>query len=148
VWKDYQISLQKGLQRQRKSQAACDCFVSLHRAEGFGLNIAECMGKGKIVIATDFSGSTDFTRPSNSLLVPYKMAAVGKGSYMHGGGQWWAEPDHDAAVDAMRRAASNAADVQRLAARGRADIMREYSFEAIGKVVKAAWQETLEPFAG
>src|SRR5258708_3350782 len=53
--------------------APCDCFVSRARAEGVGLTIAECMGKGKIVIATDFSGSTDFTRPSNSLLVPYKM---------------------------------------------------------------------------
>jgi glycosyltransferase involved in cell wall biosynthesis len=129
-------------------QAACDCFVSLHRAEGFGLNIAECMGKGKIVIATDFSGNTDFTRPSNSPLVPYKMIEVGRSGYMYGGGQWWAEPDHDAAVDAMRRAAANAADVRSLAARAREDIMRDYSLEAIGKIVKAAWAQTLAPFPG
>ena len=67
-------------------QAACDCLISLHRAEGFGLNIAECMGAGKIVIATNFSGNTDFTRPENSLLVPYKMAEVGKQAYIHGSG--------------------------------------------------------------
>jgi glycosyltransferase involved in cell wall biosynthesis len=127
-------------------QAACDCFVSLHRAEGFGLNIAECMGKGKIVIATDFSGSTDFARPSNALLVPYRMAEVGRGGYVHGGGQWWAEPDHDAAVDAMRRAAACGADVQALAARARADIMRDYSLDAIGRIARAAWEETLAPF--
>ena len=129
-------------------QAACDCFVSLRRAEGFGLNIAECMGKGKIVIATDFSGSTDFTRPSNSLLVPYTMVGVGKGDYMYGGGQWWAEPDHDAAVSAMRRAAANATDIQSLAVCAREDIMRDYSFAAIGRTVKAAWAETLAPFPG
>jgi glycosyltransferase involved in cell wall biosynthesis len=129
-------------------QAACDCFVSLHRAEGFGLNIAECMGKGKIVIATDFSGSTDFARPSNALLVPYRMAEVGRGSYVHGGGQWWAEPDHDAAVEAMRRAAAYGADVQALAACARADIERDYSLDAIGRIARAAWEETLAPFAG
>ncbi len=129
-------------------QAACDCLISLHRAEGFGFNIAECMAKGKSVIATDFSGNTDFTHAGNSLLVPYKMAVVGKDQYIYGGGQWWAEPDHEAAVAAIRRAASDAADVQRLAAQGRADIMRNYSFEAIGRTAKAAWEEKLEPFGG
>ena len=127
-------------------QAACDCFVSLHRAEGFGLNIAECMSKGKIVVATDFSGSTDFTRPENSLLIPYKMARVNKDEYIYGRGQWWAEPDHEAAVEAMRQAASNGSEIQSLAMRGRATIMQRYSVEAIGKIVKAAWQGELEPF--
>lgn len=127
-------------------QAACDCLISLHRAEGFGLNIAECMSKGKIVIVTNFSGNTDFTRPENSLLVPYKMAEVDKHAYRYGGGQWWAEPDHDAAVEAMRRAAANAAEVQHLAARARADIAQNFSFEAIGRIAKAAWQEELKPF--
>jgi glycosyltransferase involved in cell wall biosynthesis len=127
-------------------QAACDCLVSLHRAEGFGFNIAECMGKGKIVIATNFSGSTDFTRPDNSLLVPYKMVEVGKQAYVHGAGQWWAEPDHDAAVAALQRAYANASDIERLANRARADIMQQYSFDAVGRIVKAAWQNELEPF--
>src|SRR5262249_47730356 len=31
-------------------QRACDCLVSLHRAEGFGLNIAEAMLLGKPVV--------------------------------------------------------------------------------------------------
>jgi glycosyltransferase involved in cell wall biosynthesis len=127
-------------------RAACDCLISLHRAEGFGLNIAECMGQGKIVIATNFSGNTDFTRPGNSLLVPYKMAEVGKQAYIHGAGQWWAEPDHDAAVSAIQQAHSNRSDIQRLASRARADIAQQYSFDAIGNLVKAAWQDELEPF--
>jgi glycosyltransferase involved in cell wall biosynthesis len=126
-------------------QAACDCFVSLHRAEGFGLNVAECMGRGKIVIATDFSGSTDFARPENSLLIPYKMAEV-KGEYIYGRGQWWAEPDHQAAVEAMRQAASNGSEIQGRTMRARADIMDKYSVQAVAKIVKAAWLRELEPF--
>ena len=37
-----------------------DCFVSLHRAEGFGLTMAETMGMGKAVVATDYSGNLTF----------------------------------------------------------------------------------------
>ena len=34
--------------------AASDCYVSLHRAEGFGLTLAEAMALGKPVIATGY----------------------------------------------------------------------------------------------
>ena len=47
----------------------CDAFVSLHRSEGIGLSIAQSMLLGKPVIATNYSGNTDFTRPDNSCLV-------------------------------------------------------------------------------
>jgi glycosyltransferase involved in cell wall biosynthesis len=127
-------------------QAGCDCLISLHRAEGFGLNIAECMGAGKLVIVTNFSGNTDFTHSGNSLLVPYKMTEVGRQGYIHGAGQWWAEPEHDAAVSAIQQAYSNRSDIQQLANRARADIAQQYSFDAIGSLVRAAWQDELEPF--
>jgi glycosyltransferase involved in cell wall biosynthesis len=39
---------------------ACDCYVSLHRSEGFGLSMAEAMALGKPVIATAYSGNLDF----------------------------------------------------------------------------------------
>ncbi len=38
-------------------EAACDCFVSLHRSEGFGLAVAECMLLGKPAISTDWSAT-------------------------------------------------------------------------------------------
>ena len=41
-------------------EAACDCFVSLHRSEGFGLAVAECMYLEKPVIATDWSATAEF----------------------------------------------------------------------------------------
>src|SRR6202035_5522728 len=39
---------------------ACDCYISLHRAEGFGLTLAEAMALGKPVIGTGYSGNVDF----------------------------------------------------------------------------------------
>jgi hypothetical protein len=52
----------------------------------------------------------------------FSEIAVARGSYVHGGRKWWAEPDQGAAVDARRRAAACGADA--LAACARPDIMR------------------------
>ena len=47
--------------------AASDCLVSPHRAEGFGRNIAEAILLGIPVLATAFSGCTDFLAPDEGL---------------------------------------------------------------------------------
>jgi glycosyltransferase involved in cell wall biosynthesis len=57
----------------------CDVYVSLHRAEGFGLGMAEAMKMGKAVIATNYSGNTDFTRGDNACLVDYTLQKVEPG---------------------------------------------------------------------
>ena len=57
-------------------KAACDCYVSLHRAEGFGLTLAEAMAHGKPVIATGYSGNLTFMNDGNSYLVPYKLTEL------------------------------------------------------------------------
>jgi hypothetical protein len=53
---------------------ACDCFVSLHRAEGFGRGIAEALQLGMHVITTGYSGNIDFCRPPDADLVRYRQA--------------------------------------------------------------------------
>ena len=51
---------------------ACDCYVSLHRSEGFGLTMAEAMLLGKPVIATGYSGNLEFMDRGNSLLIGHE----------------------------------------------------------------------------
>jgi len=79
----------------------CDCFVSLHRSEGFGRGIAEAMFLGKPVVATGYSGNLDFMNDGNSCLVRYKLVDVGKDCYPFWENQVWAEPDIDHAVSHM-----------------------------------------------
>jgi glycosyltransferase involved in cell wall biosynthesis len=81
----------------------CDCFVSLHRSEGFGRGMAEAMFLEKPVIATGYSGNLDFMNEENSFLVPYKLIDVKEGSYPHAKGQVWAEPDIEHAAKYMIR---------------------------------------------
>jgi glycosyltransferase involved in cell wall biosynthesis len=50
---------------------AVDCYISLHRSEGFGLGMFEAMVMGKPVIGTAYGGNLEFMRNTHSLLVDY-----------------------------------------------------------------------------
>ncbi len=81
---------------------ACDCFVSLHRAEGFGRGLAEALLLDLQVIATGHSGNLDFSDPERVALVKHTERAVAPGEYFLGENQTWAEPDIEHAAALMR----------------------------------------------
>ncbi|MFT6435726.1 MAG: glycosyltransferase involved in cell wall biosynthesis [Candidatus Azotimanducaceae bacterium] len=86
-----------------------DCFISLHRSEGFGRGLAEAMCLRKTVICTAYSGNTDFCLSNTALLVDYEMVDLKPGDYPHGLGCQWAEPDLDHASYQMVRAVKDPA---------------------------------------
>src|SRR5215204_416489 len=87
--------------------AACDCYVSLHRSEGFGNTLAEAMYLGKPVIATGYSGNMEFMTPQNSYPVDYTLRPVGENSGPYPANGEWAEPDVGHAANLMRRVFEN-----------------------------------------
>lgn len=118
----------------------CDCFVSLHRSEGFGRGPAEAMALGKPVIATNYSGNTDFTKPDNSYLVEYALVPVGTGEYVFAEGQVWAEPDIDHAAAQMRKVFNSSNDSRQVGARAEQFIKEEFGPRAIGARYRARMQ--------
>ena len=115
--------------------AACDCYVSLHRAEGFGLTPAEAMALGKPVIATAYSGTMDFMTPSNSYLVPWSPAKVGLEGEQYPPEATWAQPDLDAAATFMRRVVDHPDEARTIGERARADVAANLSPEAVGAII-------------
>jgi glycosyltransferase involved in cell wall biosynthesis len=115
-------------------------YVSLHRSEGFGRNVAEAMLLGKPVIVTAHSGNMDFTLHDNAALVPARLRTVRQGEYPYGAGQLWADPDIDAASEAMRRMIADRTWREGLAERGQAFIAHAHSPQAVGE----AWSRRLE----
>lgn len=77
-----------------------DVLISLHRAEGFGLPIAEALARGQPALATGWSGNMAYMEGLDELLVDYRLGPVPPRTPIYGGqGQVWAEPDlRDAAA--------------------------------------------------
>jgi glycosyltransferase involved in cell wall biosynthesis len=93
--------------------SACDVYVSLHRAEGFGRTLAEAMLLGKPVVATDFSGNTDFLKPEVGFPVRWARREIQPGDYLFiepDDGAWWAQPDVDHAAQQLLAARQAAQD--------------------------------------
>lgn len=80
----------------------CDCFVSLHRAEGFGRGIAEAHSLGLQVISTNYGGNVDFCKELGAQLIDYELTQMSPGDYVESDQNSWAEPDIAHAAKAMR----------------------------------------------
>lgn len=82
---------------------AVDVVVSLHRAEGFGLVLAEAMLNETPCIATNWSANTEFMNDDVACMVGYKMARIEKeiGPYIPG--NYWAEANTDEAAFYMKK---------------------------------------------
>ena len=98
--------------------ASADVILSLHRAEGFGLLAAEGLWLGKPVVATAWSGVMDFLDADSAVLIPWTQSPVQDSQDMYKDG-WWAEPDIDAAADALRRLIDDPAERAALGLRAR-----------------------------
>ena len=110
----------------------CDCFLSLHRSEGFGRGLAEAMYYGKPVVATGYSGNLDFMNEANSCLVDCTLIPVGPDEYPHGVGQRWAEPDVEQAAWHLRRLVMDPAYAADIGQRAAHYIRTYHSFAVIG----------------
>lgn len=80
----------------------CDCYLSLHRSEGFGRTIAQASLLAKPVISTNWSGSVDILPEKGRLHVPFKLVAVKEEEYPGSQEQFWAEPDEQIAIDKLK----------------------------------------------
>lgn len=112
--------------------AACDCYVSLHRSEGFGLTPAEAMLLGKPVIATRYGGNLDFMTNENSYLVDHGWTKVGPGAHPYPADATWAEPDLEHAARLMREVFNDRAEAGRRAERGRREIREHHDAAVAG----------------
>jgi len=113
--------------------SVCDCYVSLHRSEGFGRTIAEAMLLGKPVIATAWSGSDELVRPDTAIPVSARLVPVEAGQYPWGDGQYWADPDTDHAAWAMRRLVEDRDARSRLGEAGREFTRNRHNAVTVGR---------------
>ena len=124
--------------------ARCDCYVSLHRSEGFGITAAEAMLRGKPVVATGYSGTREFMTPDNSFLVDYRVTPVGPRGELYPSEGRWAEPDLDHAAALMHQVWEQPDEARRRGELGRRTIEQNLSPAAVGRRAR----ERLEAISG
>lgn len=119
----------------RNLQMNTDLFLSPHRAEGFGLMMAEFLANGIPCVATAWSGNMDYMASLKPFLIPQRQVPVRDPTniYRSRRGAHWAEPDVNSGARALRWVYDNPGDAQNWSALGR---------EAILKSNKLAWEET------
>lgn len=141
---DRRITLVDGYwesRRVRALMASCDAYLSLHRAEGFGLTMAEAMAYGKPVVATGYSGNLDFMNERNSFLVEPRMIEVTAGCDPYPRGALWADPDVTDAARLMREVFSSPDEARKRATLGREDIEQHHSPLARSRFVRQRIEE-------
>jgi len=110
----------------------CDCFVSLHRSEGFGLGLITAMFLGKPVIGTAYSANMDFMNERNSCPVRYQLCSVPDGAYPFAEGQVWADADIDHAIEHMLKLVTDRDYARSLGDEASRDIRVNFSYRATG----------------
>jgi len=122
-------------------QASCDCFISLHRSEGFGLGLAESMFLGKPVIGTNWSGNVDFMNPENSCPVRFQLVRLDEDHGPYPRGQLWADPDLEHAAEFMQRLVRDSTYRDRIATEGQRTMKRDHSPRLVGQRYRKRLEE-------
>jgi 2-polyprenyl-3-methyl-5-hydroxy-6-metoxy-1,4-benzoquinol methylase/glycosyltransferase involved in cell wall biosynthesis len=115
--------------------ASCDCYVSLHRSEGFGFTLAEAMLLGKPVVGTAYSGTADYLSDETGFVVDHELVPIGEGAEPYPADGRWAEPDLDHAAQLLRRVVDDPDEARARAERGRAFILAHHSPAAAGRAM-------------
>lgn len=126
-------------------KAGSDCYISLHKSEGWGFGMIEAMSLRVPVICTAYSGNMDFCSEETAWLVGYEERELRQGDYIFvRPGSTWAEPDVDDAARQIRAAYDDPAAREARAEAAYAHISQNFSAKAIAQRYGGRLREILD----
>jgi Glycosyltransferase len=124
----------------------CNVLISLHRAEGFGLVLAEAMLLGTPTIATNWSSNTEFMNDEVSCLVDYKIIELEKDYLPFKKGNHWADPDIIQAADYMKKLYCDQEYYNRIKDNGKKHIQEKLSLAQASGLINNRVKEIMEQY--
>eukprot|EP00980_Cylindrotheca_fusiformis_P017203 scaffold5296_cov215-Cylindrotheca_fusiformis.AAC.6 len=110
-----------------------DSFVLPSRGEGWGRPYMEAMSMGLPVIATNWSGPTEFLNTENGYLLPIRgLVDAGLDSFPN---HKWADPDPDELQRLMKHLVENPSEARAKGTQARQDIVSKWSNEELSRQV-------------
>jgi glycosyltransferase involved in cell wall biosynthesis len=114
---------------------ASNCYVSPHRAEGFGLTVAEAMALGVPVIATDYGGTVDFVTEEVGFPLRYRLMELDRDYGPYPKGAIWSDPSREHLQELLRSVVANPGAAAARGQRARARMLEDYSAPAVGRCI-------------
>ena len=131
-----------GKQQVNALIACVDVYISLHRAEGFGLVMAEAMLLGTPVIATNWSSNTEFMDNDVAMMVDYDFEILASDCGPYKKGNRWAAPNIGQASDYIKMLVDENLRKE-LALKAKKYIQEKFSPQKSAEMVKARMSEIL-----
>ncbi|GAB3126354.1 glycosyltransferase [Novispirillum itersonii] len=120
-----------------------DCYLSLHRGEGWGYPLFEAACRGKPVVAPHYSGPADFLDSEAHPPVRHHPAAVTQPYTYYTRRMKWARADVAHAAEVLRQIHDNRDAAAAKARTAAEQINLRFSLDAIGQRAKARLTELL-----
>lgn len=133
--KKHVVIIDKFLSRQEfiTLLSSMNCYISLHRGEGLGLGMMEAMYLNIPVIATNYSGNTDFCNKSTATLVNYSIVPCKDKNPVYSLVKEWAEPDIEDAAAKMIKVMEGGEIIKRMTKNAKEFVDNNYSKEKFSK---------------
>lgn len=130
----------------RKIHESSHCFVLPHAGEGWGLPHIEAMVYGNPVIATNYSGNTDFMNKENSYLLNYQLEPVYDMAWLarwYDGSMKWASPDVGQLMKHMRYVYENQKEAKNVGLKGRSSVIENFNLQTSAEMLIDAVKDLL-----
>ena len=117
-------------------EAVADVLISLHRAEGFGLPMAEAMYLGTPTVVTNWSANAEFVTEDSACLVGGELIELTTQIGPYEKGNRWMDADVDQAAGYVRRLYDDKAFYNSIKENGKAQVKKILNSQVSGDVIK------------
>jgi ADP-heptose:LPS heptosyltransferase/glycosyltransferase involved in cell wall biosynthesis len=121
-----------------------DCYLSLHRGEGWCYPLFEAACRGTPVVATAYSGPLEYLDGGGHQLVNYRLTSVRQPYIYYHPRMHWAEPDMADAAAKLRYVFDHREIARQSAQQAAGDLRQRFSMDEIGRQAKARLLELLQ----
>jgi glycosyltransferase involved in cell wall biosynthesis len=113
-----------------------NCYIGLHRGEGWGYPIFDAACRGTPVVATGYAGPADYLDPQWHNIVSYVPVPVNQKFHLYNETMMWAEPDIEQATALLSDVHSHYGFHRERARAGAEQLKNRFSIERVGAMAK------------
>jgi len=123
--------------------ASCDCLVSSHRGEGWGMPQMQAMSFGNPIISTAYGGIHDYINKDCYYPIPYELIKVERMEWIpwYTPDQCWADVNEEQLIKTLKYVYKHQKEAQKIGTKGREETMKIFDIHLLGQIMKKRLEE-------